>query len=218
MQPDPEIKINILIADDHDIVLDGYSSILSATPHIVVMAKAKNGLEVLQQLQQQPIDIVLLDLNMPQMDGIETTEKIREAYPKVKILVLTMLGDAMHIKKLIELGVDGYLLKNSDKSTLIRAIESVYEGKAFFDGEVTKTILNKFKQKVEVENEEVFLSERELEIITLIAQGFQTTEIADKLFISAHTVKTHRKNINFKLGIHNPAELLIFAKKRNLIS
>lgn len=129
-----------------------------------------------------------------------------------------MLGDSMHIKKLVDLGVDGYMLKNSDRNTLIRAIETIYDGKPFFDGEVTKTILNKFKQKIELDEEEVFLSDRELEIITLIASGMQTSDIAEKLFISPHTVKTHRKNINFKLNIHNPAELIIFAKKRNLIS
>jgi DNA-binding NarL/FixJ family response regulator len=128
-----------------------------------------------------------------------------------------MLDDAMHIKKLIDLGVDGYLLKNSDKGTVIRAIESVWEGKPFFDGEVTKTIVNKFKQKVQIDNEEVFLSDRELQIITLIASGLPTSEISERLFISPHTVTTHRRNINFKLGIHNPAELVSFARKRNLI-
>lgn len=211
-------KIKILIADDHDIVLEGYKSILSEIPNMEVVGKAANGKEVLYMLQSNLVDIVLMDLNMPQMDGIEATEKVKELFPNVKILVLTMLGDSMHIKKLIDLGVDGYLLKNSDKATLIRAIESVYEGKSFFDGEVTKTILNRFKQKIEIDDEEVFLSDRELEIITQIALGLSTAEISEKLFISPHTVKTHRKNINFKLGIHNPAELLIFAKKKNLIS
>jgi DNA-binding NarL/FixJ family response regulator len=211
-------KIKILIADDHDIVLEGYKSILSEIPNMEVVGKAANGKEVLYMLQSHLVDIVLMDLNMPQMDGIEATEKVKALFPNVKILVLTMLGDSMHIKKLVDLGVDGYLLKNSDKATLIRAIESIYEGKPFFDGEVTKTILNRFKQKIEIDDEEVFLSDRELEIITQIALGLSTLEISEKLFISPHTVKTHRKNINFKLGIHNPAELLIFAKKKNLIS
>lgn len=211
-------KIKILIADDHDIVLEGYKSILSEIPNMEVVGKAANGKEVLYMLQSNLVDIVLMDLNMPQMDGIEATEKVKELFPNVKILVLTMLGDSMHIKKLVDLGVDGYLLKNSDKATLIRAIEGVYDGKPFFDGEVTKTILNRFKQKIEIDDEEVFLSDRELEIITQIALGLSTAEISEKLFISPHTVKTHRKNINFKLGIHNPAELLIFAKKKNLIS
>ncbi len=210
-------KIKILIADDHDIVLEGYLSILSALTNIEVVGKANNGIQVLQMLQSNKIDILLMDLNMPQMNGIEATEKVKIQFPNVKILILTMLSDSIHIKKLIDLGVDGYLLKNSDKITLIKAIESVFDGKSFFDGEVTKTILNRYKQKIEIDDEEVFLSERELEIITLIAQGLSTLEIAEKLFISPHTVKTHRKNINFKLGIHNPAELLIFARNKNLI-
>jgi len=209
--------IRIVIADDHEIVLDGYISILSQIKNFEVVAKASNGREVLQQLQSTHADVVLLDLNMPVMDGIETTIKVKELFPNVKIIILTMFDDAAHIKKLIDLGVNGYLLKNTDKNTLVRAIETVFEGKSFFDSEITKTILNGFKQRIKLENEEVTLSERELEIIALIASGMQTNEISEALFLSPHTVKTHRKNINLKLGIHNPAELILFAKKKNLI-
>ncbi len=209
--------IRVLIADDHEIVLDGYISILTQSKNFEVVAKASNGKEVLQHLQSNKTDVVLLDLNMPQMDGIETTIKVKELFPQVKIIILTMYDDAAHIKKLIDLGVNGYLLKNTDKSTLIRAIETVFEGKSFFDSEITKTIVNGFKQKIQLEHEEVTLSERELEIIALIASGKQTNEISEALFLSPHTVKTHRKNINLKLGIHNPAELILFAKSKNLI-
>lgn len=209
--------IRVLIADDHEIVLDGYISILTQSKNFEVVAKASNGKEVLQHLQSNKADVVLLDLNMPQMDGIETTIKVKELFPQVKIIILTMYDDAAHIKKLIDLGVNGYLLKNTDKSTLIRAIETVFEGKSFFDSEITKTIVNGFKQKIQLEHEEVTLSERELEIIALIASGKQTNEISEALFLSPHTVKTHRKNINLKLGIHNPAELILFAKSKNLI-
>lgn len=110
-------KIKILIADDHDIVLEGYLSILSALTNIEVVGKANNGIQVLQMLQSNKIDILLMDLNMPQMNGIEATEKVKIQFPNVKILILTMLSDSIHIKKLIDLGVDGYLLKNSDKIT-----------------------------------------------------------------------------------------------------
>lgn len=209
--------IRIIIADDHEIVLDGYISILAQIKNFKVIAKASNGKEVLQHLQSMNADVVLLDLNMPVMDGIETTIKVKELFPNVKIIILTMFDDAAHIKKLIDLGVNGYLLKNTDKNTLVRAIETVFEGKSFFDSEITKTILNGFKQRIKLENEEVTLSERELEIIALIASGMQTNEISEALFLSPHTVKTHRKNINLKLGIHNPAELILFAKKKNLI-
>ncbi len=209
--------IKILIADDHDIVLDGYKSILSSTENIQVIATANNGLEVLNALQSNQVDVVLLDINMPKMDGLETTQKIQKEFPTTKILILTMFGDAAHIKQMVDIGVDGYLLKNSDKQTLIRAIESVSEGKSFFDADVTKMILNKFKQTIAVDEENILLSERELEIITLVAQGISNADIAEKLFLSPHTVKTHRKNINFKLNIHNPAELINFAKKHFLI-
>ena len=210
-------KIRILIADDHEIVLDGYKSILNNSENMQVVATASNGIEVLNLLQSHQTDIVLLDINMPKMSGKDTAEKIKNEFPNTKLIVLTMFGDAAHIKEMVDIGVDGYLLKNSDKQTLIRAIESVFEGKSFFDGEVTKIILNKFKQTIEVNDENIVLSERELEIITLAAKGISNIEIAEKLFISPHTVKTHRKNINFKLNIHNPAELINFAKQHHLI-
>jgi len=213
-----ENKINILLADDHDIVLDGYESILSSVENFNIVAKANNGLEVLALMQQSKIDVILLDLNMPKMNGTETAIRLKADYPKTKILIMTMFNDIDHIKQMVELGVDGYILKNTDKATLSRAIESVYEGKTFYDAEVTKLILNNFKPTLEVENEEIKLSEREIEIIILIAKNASTLEIAEKLFLSPHTIKTHRKNINFKLGIHNPAELIQFARLRNLIS
>jgi len=212
------LPIRVLIADDHEIVLDGYVSILTQTKSIEVVAKANNGKEVMEQLQSHAADVILLDLNMPVMDGIEATPLIKAQFPQVKIIILTMFDDASHIKQLIGLGVNGYLLKNTDKNTLIRAIESVHEGKSFFDSEITKTIVNGFKQRIQLDDEEIILSERELEIIVLIASGKQTSEISEALFISPHTVKTHRKNINLKLGIHSPAELILFAKKRNLIN
>lgn len=210
--------IKIAIADDHQIVLDGYSSILSNVSNVKIVAMANNGKGILDILETSPIDLVLLDLNMPVLNGLETTNLIRKKHPNVKILILTMFEDAMHIKEMIEAGVDGYLLKNSSRSMLLRAIDSIMDGKSYFDAEVTKNILKKFKQTVEIENDTVVLSERELEIIACVAKGLTNQEIANKLFISIHTVKTHRKNINFKLNIHNPAELLHFAKQKNLIS
>lgn len=209
--------IKIVIADDHQIVLDGYSSILNNEYNIKIIATANNGKQVLEHLNTRPIDLVILDLNMPILNGLDTSKVIKKEFPGVKILILTMFEDAMHIKEMIEVGVDGYLLKNSSKSTLIRAIDSIMEGKPYFDAEVTKNILNKFKQTIQINNEQIVLSERELEIITCVAKGMSNQEIADKLFISFHTVKTHRKNINFKLNIHSPTELMEFAMTNGLI-
>lgn len=211
------MKTRILLADDHDIVIDGYTSILQSVEGVDVVAKASNGIEVLETLKQCSVDLVILDLNMPKMDGASTAKKIVELYPKIKILVLTMFSDAIRIRELIEIGVNGYILKNSDKQTLLSAIEQISNGQVYYDAEVSKTILNKYTSAIEIEQDKVVLSERELEIIALIAKGNSTNEIADKLFISPHTVKTHRKNINFKLGIHSPTELLHFAQKHNLV-
>lgn len=212
-----DLPIRIVIADDHQIVLDGFSEILGSVEKFKVVAKALDGSELIGILEAQRADVVLLDINMPRLNGIEATQIIKQKFPGLSIIVLSMLGDAAHIKQMVDLGVDGYLLKNTDKLTLIRAIESVYEGKSFFDGEVTRHIINKFKQTISVEEDEIMLSERELEIITLIAKGLATSEIAERLFLSPHTVKTHRKNINFKLDIHSPAELIAFAREKGLI-
>lgn len=209
--------IKVLIADDHKLVIDGYISMLRDMENIEVIGTAHNGKEVLTFLETNQPDVVLLDVNMPVMDGIETAKNIKVRRPNIKILVLTMYNDSGLVKRLVSLGVNGYILKNCNKTTLIDAIESVMEGKPYYDREITETILSRFQQSSETTAGTVMLSQREIQIIRLIALGSTTTDIAQNLNLSPHTVKTHRRNINQKLDIHSPAGLVQYAYTNKLL-
>ena len=209
--------IKLLIADDHKLVIDGYVSILRDLDNIEVMGTASNGKEVLTFMETNQPDVVLLDINMPVMDGIETTRQIKARRPKTKILILTMYNDSGLVKRLVSLGVDGYILKNCTKKTLIDAIECVIDGKPYYDRQITETILSRFQQESQTSDGTVLLSQREIQIIRLIALGNTTADIATSLNLSPHTVKTHRRNINQKLDIHSPAGLVQFAYTNKLL-
>lgn len=209
--------IDILLADDHDIMLDGYTSLLASETNIKIIGRANNGKEVITTLETSKCDLILLDINMPKMDGVETARHIKKYKPHIKIIILSMLNDINYIKELVSIGVDGYLLKNCDKRTFVTAINAVARGNSFFDVNIKKVIDNGYKAELEVKNNKVILSEREIEIVRMIGLGMTSNQIAEELFLSPHTVQTHRKNINFKLQITNPVELTLFAKKEGLI-
>jgi two-component system, NarL family, nitrate/nitrite response regulator NarL len=209
--------IKLLIADDHKLVIDGYVSILRDVDNIQVIGTASNGKEVLTLMETEQPDVILLDINMPVMDGIDTTRNVKMRRPNTKILILTMYNDSGLVKRLVALGVDGYILKNCTKKTLIDAIECVIDGKPYYDEDVTETILSRFQQQSQTSAGMVSLSQRELQIIRLIALGHTTTEIAKALDLSPHTIKTHRRNINQKLDIHSPAGLVQFAYANQLV-
>ena len=209
--------INLLLADDHDIMLDGYTSILSSETNIKIVGRANNGREVITALETDTCDVVMLDINMPKMDGVETARHLKKYKPAIKIIILSMLNDIAYIKELVSIGIDGYLLKNCDKRTFVTAINAVARGNTFFDETIKKVIDSGYKADFSVNENKVVLSEREIEIVRMIALGMTSKQIADELFLSPHTVQTHRKNINFKLQISNPVELTLFAKKQGLI-
>lgn len=213
--------INILLANDHRIITEGISNLLADVPEINVVMACENGEEVLDRLQHLQIDIVLLDIDMPKMNGIECAEKVLEQYPKVKVAMLTMHKEKALIQKLLEMGVKGYFLKTIVKSELEHALKTIATGGEYFPSDVTKALLQ--KQTVETTQTETSpllqeLSERECEIVTLIAAGFSTKEIGEKLFISHRTVDTHRTNIMRKLEVNNVAGLIRFAFKNGLAS
>lgn len=209
--------IDILLADDHDIMLDGYSSILSTETNINIVGTASNGKEVVTALESISCDIVLLDINMPKMDGVETARHLKINKPSIKIIILSMLNDIAYIKELVEIGINGYLLKNCDKRTFITAINAVARGNTFYDETIKKVIDSGYKSEFTINESRVVLSEREIEIVRMIGLGMTSKQIADELFLSPHTVQTHRKNINFKLKISNPVELTLFAKKEGIV-
>jgi DNA-binding NarL/FixJ family response regulator len=211
--------IRILIVDDHQMFIDGVKALLVNEKEIKVLGEALNGEAVLKLLEQVDVDIVLLDVNMPEMDGIEATKLIRQRYPSVKILMLTMYNNTEFIFGLMNAGASGYILKNTGKSELLDAIRSVHQGKTFYSKEVSDSILQNLpKNPNEKKLEEVHLTGREKDVLKLIAQEFSTQEIAAQLFISVNTVETHRKNLLSKLNAKNIAGLVKFALQTGLVS
>lgn len=203
--------INLLIADDHQVVIDGLRSLLSLEADFNVVGEALNGKMVLEALKDQKVDVVLLDINMPVMDGIETAKLMREHYPDVKILILTMYNKPEFIRNILDAGASGYVLKNAGKEELIDAIRKVVRGEGYFSLSVTKTMMESFKSGSD--SNKVELTKRERGVLTLIAEGDKSSEIAEKLFLSTNTVNTHRKNLLSKLNIKNTAGLVRYAIK-----
>lgn len=203
-------KIKILLADDHTIVLDGLKAVLKGNEGLEVVGEAKNGEEVLAFIASNHADVVVLDINMPVMDGITCARKLKSKYPHVRIIILTMYAQKSFVEEIVRIGVDGCLLKSNSGQELTEAIERVVGGKSYYDR------IHSFV----VEKDDVFqykLSNREVEIVKLLAEGLTSLQIADKLFIAEHTVKTHRKNILRKTGASNTSQLVQFALNNQLI-
>jgi len=211
--------IRILLADDHQMIREGIKALLRKNCDILVCGEAENGQEALDLLAEQPADLVLMDINMPEMNGIETTKAIQKAHPKTKVLALTMHEDDNHIISMLEAGASGYLLKTSDLKTLENAIEQVHAGRTYFPPEVAQAVLQRHvKQKPTHGNSKnVRLTKREKEILRLITEGLTNPEIGEKLFISKRTVDAHRRNLLDKLQAKNTAGLIMYAVKQGLI-
>lgn len=207
-------KIKILIADDHQIVIDGLKSLIKNEKHIHVVAEAKDGNQVLGILENTIIDIAVLDIEMPNLDGVKTTLKIKEMYPYIKVLILTMYNKAEFIKNIISAGAQGYILKNKGKEELVKAINIINSGEEYYGDAVTKTLITDLKQK-EKHEQEVRLTRREKEVLKLIADGKTTPQISKVLFIAASTVETHRRNLIDKTGVSNSKGLVKFAIQHN---
>lgn len=203
-------KINVLIAEDHLIVAAGVQAILDAQEDINIVGIVENGQLVLDKLKEIPVDIVLMDINMPVMNGIVCTKKVKELYPEIKVIILTMYNRKQFIQELLMVGADGCVLKSNTGKELITAIERVRAGNTYFDH------INEFIDPVK-EFSEHQLSEREIEVITFIAEGLTSKEMAERMFISEHTVKTHRKNIFRKLKVKDTNELIRFAMNEGIV-
>lgn len=212
--------IKLLVVDDHQMFLDGIKSIFENDRNIEVVAQAKNGKEALEIVQHQAIDLILLDVNMPEMDGIEVCKKVKYTNPNIKILALTMHNQASFLTQMVENGASGYVLKNTGKTELLKAIDALMNGKQFFSkAAAQKLIYKKEKKKTKAQTIEIpKISRREKEILTLIVDEFTTQEIANKLFISLSTVETHRSNLLAKLKVRNTAGLVREAVKNKLLS
>jgi len=212
-------KLNkkIIIVDDHQIVLDGLMLLLSKIENVDVLQGFTNPKEALTFLEYNTVDIVITDLSMPEMSGLILTERIKAGNKNIKVIALTMHNDVKSIKSMVQLGADGYILKNTDFDVLQSALETVIIGQQYFGTEILEAIVNDFKPSVELDGKKINLSRRELGILELIAKGMTTDSIAEQLFISKHTVNSHRRNLNVKLGVSRPAELISKAKSLGLI-
>jgi DNA-binding NarL/FixJ family response regulator len=216
--------ITVLLVDDHKIIRDGIKSLLEGVENIKIIGEASNGVEAIEFFKKQPADMVIMDIRMPEMSGIETTQYLTQTYPNVKVLALTMHDEEAFIYKMLNAGASGYLLKNVGKEEFVTAIQKVYKGDNYFSLDLaTKMITNMVLTKSSdtssevIENEELQLTKREIEVIKLIAEGLTSQEIADKLFISPRTVDTHRRNLLQKLNVKNTAELIKFAIKHHIV-
>ncbi len=210
-----EKKIQILVADDHAILRDGVVSLLRSEPSFQIACAAASGYEVLDLIGKHAVDVCLLDINMPGLDGIETARLILQRKPGIRIIMLTTYNDREIISELVQIGVAGYLLKNSDKEELVEAIHKVMKGRHYFSEEVEQIILEGLTGKTSVET--VSLTERELEVVQLLANEYTNDKIAAELHISYRTVETHRKNIMQKTKAGNLAGLIRFAYSKGLI-
>jgi len=213
-----QTKINVAITDDHQMVLDGLQLIVLQEPKLNLVGTANNGQEVLDLLSKGEVDILLLDINMPVMNGIDAMKIISKEYPDVKVLGLSMLDDRIVIKQLLKYGAKGFLLKNSGKEKIVEAILELHNGQKYFDSAIISKLLENENKKSVGTSLFPKLSRREKEILNLIIQEYTTQEIADSLFISFGTVETHRRNIINKLGVRNTAGMVRVAFEYQLLT
>ena len=222
MKPNTPKKIRVLIADDHQVVREGLSAILNAKEDIEVIAEARDGVEAVEKAKEFKPDVILMDISMPRMNGVEATRRIKLEQPQIGIVVLTMYEEEEYIFDLVKAGATGYMLKNSDSSQIIKAIRSTYQGESMLQPSVATKILSEFSHLSQrpapkpsrVDQE---LTDREIQVIKLIADGKTNKEIGNTLTISEKTVKNHVRNIFQKLKVDDRTQAAIFAIQRGLI-
>ncbi|MCR9171454.1 MAG: response regulator transcription factor [bacterium] len=215
----PLIKVGL--ADDHELMRAGLAQILEASGGIKVLFEASNGVELLEQLEQHKVDVVLLDLEMPQMDGRDALPQIVSNHPDVKVLILSMHDSNAFIVKMMELGASGYLLKDMPPSEVVKATHSVMNDGLYFNAKVSRALLAGLPgSKIQIESKDHVrdaLNQRELEVLRHICNELTTAEIAEKMFLSPKTIEGYRKQLLEKTGAKNVAGLAIFAVRHNLI-
>lgn len=212
-------KTRLLIVDDHQMLLDGITALLHDVSQFEIVAKARNGHQALEILGSNDIDIVLTDINMPEMNGIELAQQIQIKYPNVRILALSMFSERQTIRDMVDAGVSGYILKNTGKEELVGALTKIANGGLFFGDEVTNEMMRMMTdpEKNEKKVDEVCLTTREKEILKLIAKEYSNIQIATELFISERTVETHRKNIFRKTNTKSIVGLIKYAYEHQLV-
>jgi DNA-binding NarL/FixJ family response regulator len=216
----PVFMYSIVIADDHELFVDGIEALLRQEPGIRLAGKCATGRILLALLEQTSFDLLLLDISLPDISGIDLCNHIRVKYPAIKVLALTMHNDQSLIANMLANGAAGYVLKNAGKDELLTAIYTVAEGQKYYSREVTESLLRSIATPAQAESAPATprLSRREKEVLQLITEGFTNKEIANQLFISQKTVETHRMNLMYKLDVHNAASLAKEALRLNLLN
>lgn len=214
-------KLNVILVDDHKLFRNGIKLLIELENYGKVVAEANNGKEFIKLLENYQPDLVFMDIDMPEMNGIEATKIATEMQPDIKILALTMFGDEKHYTSMIQAGAKGFILKKSGKPELEKAIQVVAAGESYFSNELLRKIIveigNKKITERENSSEIVEFTDREMEIIKLLCNGAETKEIADKLFLSTRTIDSYRSKLLTKTGTKNTVSLVIYAIKNGLV-
>ena len=214
-------KIRVLVVDDHSIVRDGICALLALASDMEVIGEAATGMEAVDKVRQITTDVVLMDISMPIMDGVEATRRMHKEFPRTKVIVLTQYDDKEYISSVIEAGACGFITKTATSSELVSGIRSVYRGDSYLSPSVAKFLIEDYRRIADArENHDPYeqLTDREREILKLVVEGHTTQEVAGILVISPKTVEGHKTNLMAKLDIHNRTELVKYALRKGIIS
>lgn len=213
------MSTKILLVDDHKIMRDGIKAIITGSSDYQVVSEASDGVEALDYLADHTVDIVVIDINMPNLDGVGCTKAIKEKNAKTKVLAMSMYVDEQHIVNMLKAGANGYISKDAGRKVLLEALDTINEGEAYHGKEITNVIMSEFsktKEEKMKENPIDFLTARELDVLKLIVEEKSNYEIADELHISIRTVDAHRRNLLQKTGVKNAVGLTKFALKHGI--
>jgi two-component system response regulator NreC len=213
--------IRILLADDHGIVRRGLHYVLGRSPGMEVVGEAADGREAVRIAGELSPDVIIMDIAMPNLNGIEATAQIVKNNPKASVIILSMHSDETYLVRALSAGARGYLLKESAETDLIRAVQSVSQGRPFFSPAISRTLLEDYVRRLQRENlrdSYDLLTDREKEVLQMLAEGRSNKEVAQLLNLSLYTVETHRANLMQKLGLHNTAEIVLYAVRKKIIT
>jgi DNA-binding NarL/FixJ family response regulator len=215
------LKIRILVADDHDIVRAGLKSLLERQEDIEIVGEAADGREVVRSAEQFNPSIIVMDIAMPQLNGIDAAAQILRRDPEIKIIVLSMYADEEFLVRALTAGVKGYLLKDAVQADLLRAVRAVATGRSFFSPAIAQTLAEDYVRQLQnkgLEDSYELLTEREREILQLLAEGKSNKEVATVLNVSPYTIETHRMHLMQKLNLHNTAEIVLYAVRKKIVA
>jgi len=215
------MPIRILLADDHTVVRDGVRALIERQPDMAVVGEAADGRECVRMAEEQSPDVVVMDIAMPNMNGIEATRRVLAANPRTEVVILSMHHDESYVLRSLKAGAKGYLLKDSLRSDIIEAIRAVTQGRSFLTRKVSRIMQEDYVRQLERRNLDdsyQLLTDREREVLQLVAEGRTNKEVANLLNVSLTTVETHRTHILQKLGLHSIPELILYAVRKGIVS